>query len=226
MKIDAVIFDMDGTLFQTDRILELSLKDTFARLESEGLWEGAPPIEKYRDIMGVPLPKVWETLLPLHSEEVRERVDEHFLEVLVDNIQGGKGELYPHVKETLAGLKGHGLKLFIASNGLPAYLESIVKYYKLDRWLDATYSIEHVDSLFKSDLVHMICRKHGIKSGAVVGDRLSDITAAKDNGLLAIGCRFEFSQEHELKLADTIIEDLNELNQIILTVNGLNEIKS
>jgi phosphoglycolate phosphatase-like HAD superfamily hydrolase len=226
MKIDAVIFDMDGTLFQTDRILELSLKDTFARLEKEGLWEGAPPIEKYREIMGVPLPKVWETLLPLHSEEVRESVDEHFLEVLVDNIQSGKGDLYPHVKETLAELKKHGMKLFIASNGLPSYLESIVKYYNLDRWLDAAYSIEHVDSLFKSDLVHMICKKHGIKSGAVVGDRLSDITAAKDNGLLAVGCRFDFSQEHELKQADTVIEDIIELNQSIETIGRSNKIKS
>jgi phosphoglycolate phosphatase-like HAD superfamily hydrolase len=218
MKMDAVIFDMDGTLFQTDRILELSLKDTFARLEQEGLWEGDPPIEKYREIMGVPLPKVWETLLPLHSEEVRESVNEHFLEVLVDNIQSGKGELYPHVKETLAELKKQGKKLFIASNGLPAYLESIVEYYKLDRLLDATYSIENVDSLNKSDLVHMILMKHGIKRGAVVGDRLSDITAAKENGLLAVGCRFDFSQEHELEKADAVIEDLMEINELIQAV--------
>ncbi|XXM71142.1 HAD hydrolase-like protein [Lysinibacillus sphaericus] len=226
MKMDAVIFDMDGTLFQTNRILELSLKETFASLEKDGLWEGAPPIEKYREIMGVPLQEVWETLLPLHSEEVRESVDEHFLEVLIENIQSGKGELYPHANEILAELKKHGMKLFIASNGLPSYLESIVKYYKLDRWLDAAYSIKHVDSLLKSDLVHMICMQHGIKNGAVVGDRLSDITAAKENGLLAVGCRFDFSQEHELKQADAVIEDLIELNQFIQTGDRFNKIES
>ncbi|MGR3764223.1 HAD family hydrolase [Rossellomorea sp. NS-SX7] len=222
MKIDAVIFDMDGTLFQTDRILELSLDDAFERLRLNGLWEGKTPTSKYREIMGVPLPKVWETLLPCHSAEVRESVNEHFLERLIDNIQSGKGALYPHVKEVFTYLKEKQLKLFIASNGLPAYLESIVNHYGLDRWVDAAFSIEQVHSLNKSELVNMICDKYDVKRGAVVGDRLSDITAAKDNGLLAIGCRFDFSQEQELIQADAIIEDLMELVDLFLVVDDLN----
>lgn len=55
----AVIFDMDGTLFQTDKILEFSLADTFNYLASLGKWEGAIPIDKFREIMGVPLPEVY-----------------------------------------------------------------------------------------------------------------------------------------------------------------------
>ncbi len=31
--LQALIFDMDGTLFQTDKILELSLDDTFDHLD-------------------------------------------------------------------------------------------------------------------------------------------------------------------------------------------------
>ncbi len=57
----SIIFDMDGTLFQTDTILELALDETFEHLCSMNKWEGATPIDKYREIMGVPLPKVWET---------------------------------------------------------------------------------------------------------------------------------------------------------------------
>ena len=49
---------------------------------------------------------------------------------------------------------------------------------------------------------------------AVVGDRLSDIHAAKDNGLISIGCRFDFAQEEELVQADVIIEDLLELKTL------------
>ena len=44
---------MDGTLFQTDKILELSLDDTFDHLRSLQLWDTVTPIEKYREIMGV-----------------------------------------------------------------------------------------------------------------------------------------------------------------------------
>ena len=54
-----------------------------------------------------------------------------------------------------------------------------------------------------------------IKKAAVVGDRLSDINAAKDNGLIAIGCNFDFAQEDELAQADLVIDDLIELKTLL-----------
>lgn len=95
----SLIFDMDGTLFQTDKILALSLEDTFNQLRLQNKWNDATPIDHYREIMGVPLPKVWSTLLPNHSEEVREEANAYFLERLVKNIKDGQGALYPHVEE-------------------------------------------------------------------------------------------------------------------------------
>lgn len=97
--LEAVIFDMDGTLFQTNKILELSLEETFSVLRSRNEWSSETPTQKYREIMGVPLPVVWETLLPNHSNEIRRIVDEIFLEKLIANINYGNGALYPHVKE-------------------------------------------------------------------------------------------------------------------------------
>lgn len=76
--LNAIIFDMDGTLFQTNTILELSLEDAFQRLRDKNLWNEKTPIEKYRDIMGIPLPQVWEALLPQHSKEVRAETDAYF----------------------------------------------------------------------------------------------------------------------------------------------------
>jgi adenosylhomocysteine nucleosidase len=90
---------MDGTLFQTNKILELSLQETFDDLKSLNLWNEETPIEKYREIMGVPLPVVWETLLPNHSNEVRQRTNDFFHEKLIANIVVGKGALYPNVEE-------------------------------------------------------------------------------------------------------------------------------
>lgn len=67
----------------------------------------------------------------------------------------------------------------------------------------------------KSDLVQSIIKKYGITNAAVAGDRLSDINAAKDNGLVAIGCNFDFAQDDELSQADIIIDDLIELKTIV-----------
>lgn len=205
------IFDMDGTLFQTDKILELALVDTFDRLRKLNLWESETPIEKYREIMGVPLPIVWEELLPEHSLEIRKEANDFFHERLIWNIQNGNGALYPNVEELFDHLKNEGHAIYIASNGLTAYLAAIVEFYQLDRWVTETFSIEQISSLNKGDLVESIIHKYGIKDGAVIGDRLSDINAAKANKLTAIGCRFDFAQEEELAKADFVIEDLVEL---------------
>ncbi|ANY67144.1 nucleosidase [Paenibacillus sp. BIHB 4019] len=213
--LQSLIFDMDGTLFQTDKILELSLDDAFNHLRSLNKWDTATPIDKYREIMGVPLPKVWEALLPNHSIEAREQMDAYFLQRLVENISSGKGALYPNVKEVFRFLKENHYSIYIASNGLTEYLKAIVRYYQLDQWVTETFSIEQIESLNKSDLVKSIIKKYGITNAAVVGDRLSDINAAKDNGLVAIGCNFDFAQQHELSQADIVIDDLLELITIV-----------
>lgn len=215
----AIIFDMDGTLFQTDNILEVSLDDVFSRLRSLNKWNTDTPIDQYRKILGVPLPKVWEKLLPQHSDEERAKVDAYFLERLIENIRSGKGALYPNVKEVFRYLKENNYSIYIASNGLTDYLNTIVSYYHLDRWVTETFSIQQIQSLNKSDLVHRIVKKYGITTGAVVGDRLSDINAAKDNGLVSIGCNFDFAQEDELSQADVVIDDLIDLQSIIHVLN-------
>jgi phosphoglycolate phosphatase len=216
--LQALIFDMDGTLFQTDKILELSLDDTFSHLRSLDLWHTVTPIDKYREIMGVPLPKVWETLLPNHSNEVREQTDAYFLERLVENITNGKGALYPNVREVFSYLKENECSIYIASNGLTEYLRAIVSYYQLDNWVTETFSIQQIETLNKGDLVKSIIDKYELKKAAVVGDRLSDFNAAKDNGFIAIGCNFDFAQEDELAQADWVIDDLIELKTILPTM--------
>ncbi|KMJ59911.1 MTA/SAH nucleosidase [Bacillus sp. LL01] len=216
--MQAIIFDMDGTLFQTDRILELALDDTFMQLVKMNAWnkEDPTPIETYRRIMGVPLPVVWETLLPSHSLEMRVMANEIFHDTLINNIKNGNGALYPDVQKVLAFLKEQNIELYIASNGQTPYLEAIVKQYDLNRWVTEVFSIDQIGSLDKTELVGEIVRKYSIQHGAVVGDRLSDINAAKGNGLTAIGCRFDFAQEEELAHADMVITCLNELKELVL----------
>ncbi|MGM0896419.1 MAG: HAD family hydrolase [Bacillota bacterium] len=211
----AVIFDMDGTLFQTGKILEQSLEEAFAVLRERGEWQGAAPVEEYRKIMGVPLPAVWQALLPGKSEEAKREMDAYFLERLIANIGGSKGALYPNVREVFAALRSGGYRIFIASNGLVRYLAAIVEHYGLDEWVTETFSIEQAATLDKGELVRMIKEKYGVTEGAVVGDRLSDIRAAKANNLLAVGCRFDFAQEQELEEADAVIDELGELGTVL-----------
>ncbi|MBU9674945.1 HAD hydrolase-like protein [Planococcus sp. CP5-4] len=211
----AIIFDMDGTLFQTATILEQSLEESFSVLRERGEWQGPAPIEEYRNIMGVPLPEVWEALLPGKAEETKREMDGYFLERLIANIKNGKGALYPDVRKVFGELYESGYSIFIASNGLVRYLAAIVTRYGLAEWVTETFSIEQAATSDKGELVRMIIEKYGVTEGAVVGDRLSDIRAAKANGLFAVGCRFDFAQEQELKEADAVIDGLSELKALL-----------
>src|SRR5690606_28060448 len=98
-------------------------------------WCQETPIEKYREVMGVPLPEVWETLLTNHTHVIREKANDYFQKRLIENISNGKGALYPHVEEVFTYLKEIDCSIFIASNGQKSYLHSIVGYYKLNNWI-------------------------------------------------------------------------------------------
>ncbi|MGX9134789.1 HAD hydrolase-like protein [Rummeliibacillus sp. JY-2-4R] len=206
----AVIFDMDGTLFQTNLILGLALDETFDVLRENNLWFGETPIEKYREIMGVPLPVVWKTLCPHHSHEIRKNSNKIFHEKLIGLIKDQKGSLYPNTEFVLERLSSNH-ELYIASNGQIAYLQAIVDTYHLDRFIQKVYSIQNISSGNKSELVKKIVQENNIINGVVVGDRVSDIRAAKDNQLTAIGVNFDFAQAEELNEADRVIENLIEL---------------
>lgn len=211
---EAIIFDMDGTLFQTDLILEPALETTFEILRKEKQWVGKTPVEKYREIMGVPLPVVWETLCPNHSLEIREKSNEIFQQQLIIQIRENKGALYDGVEETLT-LLSELYPLFIASNGQIEYLQAIIEEYKLHRFIQHTYSIQVIPSGNKSELVQLVKTENQIQGVFVVGDRASDIQAAKDNNLTAIGVRFDFAQENELQYADYVVDSFQDILQVI-----------
>ena len=212
---EAIIFDMDGTLFQTNRILEPALDATFDVLREIQLWVGETPITKYREIMGVPLPVVWETLCPNHSEDVREKSNELFQKKLIEMIGLRKGDLYSNVIETLQSLS-FKYPLYIASNGEREYLQAITDTYELNETFQEIYSIQSIASGNKSELVKSVVDENGITKAWVVGDRLSDIKAAKENGLISIGVNFDFAQQDELEHADIVINDFKELINLIL----------
>lgn len=118
------------------------------------------------------------------------------------------------MEEALENIKIKGYSIYIASNGDKNYLKAISEKYGLQKYI-INISINEIDTANKSDLVKYIIEKENIKPVYIVGDRLSDFQAGKDNGAKVIGCKFYFSQEEELMKADYVIESLKELKLII-----------
>ncbi|WP_186365457.1 HAD hydrolase-like protein [Salinicoccus cyprini] len=212
----AVVFDMDGTLLRTELILESSLTKTLKELDTRSILYVENPVEKYKEIMGVTLEEVWRNLLISPKEDTIRLANDIFQGQLISCINTGSSKLYDGATETLASIKSKGYRIFVASNGDQSYLDAIFNHHNLARFITSVHSINGVQSLDKSDLVEYIIESENVDAKYMVGDRLSDIKAGRENNLQVIGCNFYFAKDEELEKADYVIDSLKELVQIII----------
>lgn len=212
-KPEAMIFDMDGTLFQTETLLVPAYHATFRKLREEGSFQGdTPPEERILGCLGMLLEQIWIKVLPDASPEVRRRADQLFMQYEAEYLDKGYGVLYPGVKETLLQLHDQGIRLFVASNGLEDYVRGVAKAMDIAPYFDDLYSAGEHRTLSKVDLVRLLLKRHGIGSAWMVGDRSSDVEAGLANGLTVIGCDYAgFGTEAELKGAHVRIAAFPEL---------------
>ncbi|MNZ78196.1 Phosphoglycolate phosphatase [compost metagenome] len=216
-KPEAVIFDMDGTLFETDTLLVAVHHRIFEKLREEGLYEQpTPPVDKLLGCLGMLLEDIWKQIMPDSSQAARERADELMLQYELEHLAAGEGRLYPHVEQTLQQLKEQGLKLFVASNGLEDYVKGVARYRGIADLFDGLYSAGEYKTSSKVDLVARLLKDHGISRAWMVGDRSSDVEAGKGNDLQTVGCAYAtYGKAVELALADAHIHDFRQLLELL-----------
>jgi len=215
-KYESIIFDLDGTLFQTDKLVIPAFQKTFEQLKMEGYEISYMPDEReLLSVIGLTLDDVWQNLLPDVSKENYIKANNFLLENELSGVRAGYGALYPNVTDTLIELKNRGYRLFIASNGLKEYVYGITEEFRIDHYFDAIYSAGEFNTATKKELVHKLVTEFEIKDGIMVGDRSSDVEAGKNNNLFVVGCSFGFSTEKELESADKIIESIEQIFDVI-----------
>lgn len=216
-KPEAVIFDMDGTLFETDTLLVPVHQRVFETLREEKLYEQeTPPVERLLSCLGMVLEDIWRQVMPDSSEAARKRADDLLLQYELEGLVLGEGELYPYVEQTLQKLKERGVKLFVASNGLEEYVKGVARYKGITELFDGIYSAGEYATVSKVDLVARLLQDHSIQTAWMVGDRSSDVEAGKENGLQAIGCAYaSYGRAAELDGADVLISDFRELIHLL-----------
>lgn len=208
----AILFDMDGTLLQTEKLSTPAFQRTFDQLREKGLWDGKTPDEsEITNILGMTIDQVWNKLLPEASEETIEAADILLLENEIQLIHERVTDLYPGVWDTLQDLHARGAALFIASNGQEAYIDALCEEYNLKPFLTDLYSAGRFRTRTKNDLVAKLLKDYQVEKAIMVGDRHSDVEAGTTNGLFTIGCDFGFANPGELDGADVIITKFPQL---------------
>ncbi|MCC6573571.1 MAG: HAD family hydrolase [Planctomycetes bacterium] len=219
-KLQAVVFDMDGTLLNSGIFGVRAIQRAFRTLIDRGRLPGvtAPPSpEMIKLQIGKPPGVFYKDLLPpelraqsrdLHTETTRNE-----LAALAD----GSGGLFDGAVDVLDKLKRAGLKLLLVSNCSEAYIEGVVSTFGLDRLLDYSACVgDHPPTgRTKSALVGEGLKLVGAEVGVMVGDRVHDAEAAKDNGLWFIGCTYGYGKPEEFKDAAVKITDIRDLPKVL-----------
>lgn len=214
---EAVIFDLDGTLFQTETLLETVHRRVFETLRSEGLYEKPlPSIDILLGSLGMVLSDIWKRVMPDGSPEAHERANVLMLQYEMEELAGGCGRLYPGVVETLRELRERGIRLFISSNGLEEYVKGVPAVKGIGDLFEGMYSAGEFATTTKVDLVRRLLDTFGVERAWMVGDRSSDVEAGKSNGLFVVGCDYAgFGREGELDGSDAVIRTFPDLLKLL-----------
>ncbi|MCS7463635.1 HAD-IA family hydrolase [Paenibacillus doosanensis] len=216
-KPEAMLFDLDGTLFQTETLLLPAYHATFDQLRAEGSYTGeTPPESEILGGLGMLLEHIWQRVMPGVDEQVHRRADVLLLDHQVQGLERGEGRMYDEVEATLKALRDRGIRLFVASNGLEPYVKGVIEHKGLSPLFEGLYSAGEFRTRSKVDLVRMLLETYGVQSAWMVGDRSSDVEAGRENGLAVIGCDYAgFRKEGELDGADVRIGRFSELLELL-----------
>jgi len=206
-KRGLLIFDLDGTLFQVDRVSIPAVQ----RAMKEGGFT-PPAREEIQQFFGRPDPEFHAWLRERHDgipEAVIAAIPAWELRLIPET-----GALYPGVLEALAELRAIAAHMAICSNGYGSYVEAVVGSQGLAPFFDAVRWREEGDG-GKVEMVAELLARFPSRPAVVIGDRRDDITAAHANGALAVACRYGFGKPEELAAADAAVSGPSEWRRVI-----------
>ncbi len=211
LKIDTIIFDFDGTLHIGDKlslpIFHECLQSLYKEFQIDLKY---PSDETILSQFGKQADDIYPSLLKTTDPKIISRFEKCVEEAELLAFKEGKGELYQNVETTLATLKNHGFKLALCTNARVDYFEVAIERFKLNEYFDEMMAAGQNPGKDKTWMVGKIIRKLRSSHFVVVGDRIHDIQAAKNNGGIAIGCKYGFGRK-EVKKADLQITHFEEL---------------
>jgi phosphoglycolate phosphatase len=216
MQLEAVLFDLDGTLLDTLEDIADASNRVLAR-------RGYPPhaVSAYRYFVGEGARTLVGRTLPddARTDEMVDRVYWEFREEYARN-WNAKTRPYEGVAETLDALAGRGLKIAVLSNKPDDFTRKCVRELLSDFTFDAVLG-ERDGVPPKPDPVGAlrIASDIGVTPAriALVGDTSIDMLTATAAGMFPVGALWGFRTREELERsgARVVVEDPRDLLSLV-----------
>lgn len=187
MKANA-IFDIDGTVFNTEHGILHCLRGTFAAIGCD-----CPPDEKLRECIGPSLHYGFTQVAGLSEESAARAITEYRALYLQEGLYDC--EFYDGIPELLQTLFDRGVRLCVASSKPLPSVEKLLRHFDIYRLFERVAAPGFaVKSNEKADLIRSarVC-----DDAIMVGDRRFDIEGAAANGIPSIGVTYGFAPKGE-----------------------------
>ena len=188
MKFESLIFDIDGTLWDSRALVA---EGSNIQLRAEGLDHLCTDAETLRSLFGKVMTEIGDALFA--SIPVPERYDLMERCMATENRYLEENECkigYPKVRETLEALSENH-RLFIVSNSQCGYPELCMEKLGI-RDLFAGHLCFGDTGTCKGETIRRLMEKHHIRSACYIGDTQGDYEAAVTAGLPFIWCTYGF----------------------------------
>ena len=190
MKYESLIFDIDGTLWDSRALVAEGYN---IQLRSEGLAHLCVTAEDFLPLFGKVMTEIADVIFA--SVPVPERY------ALMDRCMATENEYlhqnpcrigYPGVKETMSVLaKSH--RLFIVSNSQRGYPELCIQKLGLDDYISGHLCFGDTGTE-KGETIRRLMTRHGITDACYIGDTQGDCDAADHAGIPFIFAAYGFGE--------------------------------
>lgn len=187
IKCDSVLFDLDGTLWDTTAALaevwQLALRD------EPGINRSLTK-EDLAGVMGMTSVQLMRTLFPALSDQQGAELFDRLCIAEDDYLRVHGGILYEGLEETLAALS-QKVPLAIISNCGPEYIPTFFEAHGLEKYFKDWECIGRT-GLQKGDNIRLVAERNGLKAPVYVGDTVMDQDAARNAGVPFIFAAYGF----------------------------------
>ena len=205
--MDAVIFDLDGTLWDSRENVTNSWNVILRRRHPEL----APfTAEAIGGQMGKLLIDIGRALLPdIPETQLRELMDE-CCSYECEYVAEHGGVLYDGLEDTLRTLSKK-YRLYIVSNCQSGYIEAFFAAHGLERYYE-DYRDNGTSGLLKAANIKLIIEQNKLSSAVYVGDTALDGASARENGIPFVLAGYGFGDSDDF---DARIDDIRDLPEVL-----------
>ena len=216
MKKKLLIFDVDGTIWDSEKDVFLSFNHTLKTLAGFEISK-----EEFQELAGKPLGLMFEKVLPEDKKMLSGEYEKAYKKYYIDEEHFADATvLFPSVKKLIDKFKNEGYYMAVASSKPKRILDKMVNAFELEGF-NYVLGTEESDFKHKPDpqIVNYIMDKLNVskEDTVIIGDSKSDILTGKNAGIDTIAVTYGYDKKENLENAKPtyIIDDFAKLENII-----------